>query len=61
MYSVSFLSFDSFKSSKQKTDLAASKKPMTPLFSVTTNVKTNSRSKMPMYFPALLSRALKRY
>ena len=55
MYSVSFLSFESFKSPKRNTDLAANRKPIASQCLVSINVKTNNLSNMPMYLPALLS------
>ena len=55
MYSVSFLSFDSFKSPKRNTDLAANKKPIPSQLPVITKMNTKMRSNMPMYLPALFN------
>ena len=45
MYSVGFLSCDSFKSPNRNTDLAANKKPIPSQLPVTTKIKTKRRSK----------------
>ena len=52
MYSVSFRSFDFFKSPNLKTDFAASKKPTASQCPVAIKEKTNSRSRVPIYLPA---------
>ena len=47
-YSVSFLSFDSFRSPKRKTDFAARRNPIASHWPASTNVNTKSLSNIPM-------------
>lgn len=53
-----FSTFDSFKSPNLKTDFAANRKPIPCQLPVIINTKTNKRSNMPMYLPALGSDSL---
>lgn len=55
IYSVNFRCLDSFKSPNLNTDLAVIKKPTASQWSAIMKIKTNSRSKIPMYFPASFS------
>lgn len=54
-YSVSLRLFASFKSPNRNTDLAAIKNPTPSGCPEAKNANTKSRSKIPMYFPALCS------
>jgi len=53
IYSVSFRSLDSLRSPNRNTDFAANKKPTASHRFAKINTKTNDRSNIPMYFPAL--------
>lgn len=53
MYPVSLRSLDSLRSPNLNTDFAANKNPTASQRFAKTNTKTNERSNMPMYLPAL--------
>ena len=58
MYSVSFRSLEAVKSPNLNTDFAVIKNPTASQWSTRIKIKTNSRSNIPIYFPASLSDSL---